>query len=217
MKLAIKLTLFLALSACCLPLSSGVAQQPTPTAVGYWEKVEDGKPSGWFRVYEKDGLYEAQIVKVFPKPGEDPSGWRCTKCEDERKDAPVLGITLIKAMKQVKPGVYEGGNILDPRDGSIYNAKMDVTPDGQTLSMRGFLGISLFGRTETWRKLDDKVAEAEYGKPNTALPQTAQKPPARGSRGPATAANPNPSTSGSKPAAPPTTSGLKPPVNAQRQ
>jgi uncharacterized protein (DUF2147 family) len=76
------------------------------------------------------------------------------ECLGAQKDAPWLGLTIVKGMQ--REGLnYENGTILDPRDGVEYYARMQLSPDGQTLTVRGDLGIDPLGGDEAWRRLPD--------------------------------------------------------------
>jgi len=133
------------------------AQSPMLTAKGLWEKSDSsGKPEAEFRIINCNGLYQGKIVKIFARTGRDPSTFRCTECEGEQKNAPVIGLTFIKGMR--REGLdYRDGTILDPRDGSVYDALMHLSPNGQTLMVRGYLGIALLGQSEIWHRVPDQT------------------------------------------------------------
>ncbi len=157
-------------------VTSVAAQEPS--AAGLWQKVdaETGKTVGWFLFVERDGLYQGVIAKLFLRPG-DPPNQICSNCKDDRKNTPILGIPLVREMK--RHGLkYEDGNILDPRDGNVYSAMMTVSPDGQSLTVRGYLGFAFLGRDEIWYRLPetafkelDPVIVAKY-LPAAAAPST---------------------------------------------
>jgi uncharacterized protein (DUF2147 family) len=140
-----------------LGMAAGSLRAAEPSAVGLWEQVDErsGKAESWFRITERNGVYEGTIIKIFPKPGEDPNPI-CDKCEGADRGKPVVGLTLIKGMRR-QGDSYEDGTITDPRDGTVYRATMRVAPDGRKLEVRGYVGISLFGRSQIWNRLPDNA------------------------------------------------------------
>jgi uncharacterized protein (DUF2147 family) len=133
-----------------------------PTAAGFWEaQDDDGHPTAWFLFTDKDDVYSARLVKGFKVPGDDkPPQKICTKCPGDKKGAHIMGLTLFWGMK--RDGLsYTEGSVLDPRDGSVYHAKMDLSEDGKELSVRGYIGIPMLGKTQVWHRLPDDALKTE--------------------------------------------------------
>ena len=138
-------------AALFLLIGAGQTLGAEPTAAGLWQSLdeESHQPNAWFLIRDNGGLYEGTIVRMFMKPGEDPNVV-CDKCKDDRRGKPWLGLDIIRGMKR-NGAEYTNGTILDPRDGDLYSAMMTLTPDGQTLVVRGYLGISLLERINIGR------------------------------------------------------------------
>jgi uncharacterized protein (DUF2147 family) len=137
----------IALTAALAPLRAWAGDA---SPVGLWKNLDDasGKPRALIRVTEANGKLQGRIEKVFPAAGEDPNP-KCTKCEGALKNAPVLGLVILSGL--TKDGDdYVGGQILDPDNGKVYRSQLRLTQDGQQLSVRGYIGVPMLGRSQTW-------------------------------------------------------------------
>ncbi|SDE55896.1 DUF2147 domain-containing protein [Riemerella columbipharyngis] len=117
---------------------------------GKWKTIDDniGKAKSIVEIYKKsDGRYYGKVVKLLITPA-DP---KCSKCTDDRKNTPILGMEVIRGIE--KDGSdFDGGTITDPKTGKVY--KCTISRDGNKLNVRGYIGFSLLGRTQTWLKVD---------------------------------------------------------------
>ena len=121
-----------------------------PSPVGTWKTIDDktGKVKSVVQIAEANGELQGKVEKVFSPPAESENPV-CDKCAGERKDKPVIGMTIMWGLKQ-DGDEYTGGQILDPAEGKIYKCKIKVEDGGHKLHVRGFIGFALIGRTQTW-------------------------------------------------------------------
>jgi uncharacterized protein (DUF2147 family) len=128
--------------------AAAAADLDSPT--GTWQTIDDhdGAVRALVEITQIGEELQGKIVQTFPRPGEEPKTL-CEKCDGERKNKPILGMTFLWGLK--KDGqAWRGGEILDPENGSVYDAKLKLIEEGTKLEVRGFLGLALLGRTQVW-------------------------------------------------------------------
>ena len=123
------------------------------TPAGVWKPIDDktGQPRSLVRIVQTASGYEGRVTKILPLPDEDSKNpdHLCKACTDDRKDKPIVGMVILRGLRP-DGDVFAGGEILDPNNGKTYRCKMTVKDGGRRLDVRGFIGISLIGRTQTW-------------------------------------------------------------------
>ncbi len=146
--LVLSLTLFLAASA--LLFTENPATTITPE--GYWKTIDDktGEEKSIIKIWiAPNGTLKGQIVKIFPKPNEDPNP-KCDKCTGSFKNKPVLGMEFMWGFKG-KGTVWKEGKIIDPENGKTYNCQLEVDKTGKKLEVFGYIRIIFkIGRSQTW-------------------------------------------------------------------
>jgi len=126
------------------------------TPAGLWKTIDDEskKEKSLIRITESGGVFTGKLTKLLD-PAAKPDAV-CDLCSDDRKDQPVVGMTLIKGVKQsdADPGRWDGGEILDPNNGKTYKVRLTPGDAGKTLAVRGYIGAPMLGRTQTWIRVE---------------------------------------------------------------
>ena len=118
--------------------------------VGKWRTIDDetGKPISVVEIFERQGKIYGRVIEIIDPKGKGKS---CVNCTGEDKNKPLLGLTVIKGLS--KDGhEYNGGKILDPKHGKLYKCYISLE-EKDKLKVRGYVGISLFGRTQYWHRV----------------------------------------------------------------
>jgi len=144
----VRASAFLVVLASALIVGTALASDDSPA--GRWISIDDkdGKPRSVIEIADLPSGLQAKIVQIYDRPGDNPRHL-CRKCKGELKDKPVIGMMVINGLKR-DGDQWDGGTILDPGSANVYSAKLRLIDGGQKLEVRGYLGISLFGRSQTW-------------------------------------------------------------------
>jgi uncharacterized protein (DUF2147 family) len=138
----------LAVLVCGFSVSAMAQMSP----VGVWQTIDDkdGSVKSEIRIVENAGVVSGKVDKILdPKAKPDE---KCVECTDERKDQPILGMEILRGLKKTEgKDVWEGGNILDPKNGKVYRATVTPIEGGKKLQMRGYIGF--FYRTQIWNRV----------------------------------------------------------------
>ena len=123
---------------------------------GTWKNIDDktGSSKAILEIrQESNGTFTAKVIKITPRPGYTPKE-TCIKCPAPYTNKPILGMDVLTGLKYVEGLNFNGGKIIDPLSGNIYSMKAKLSPNGKRLNLRGYVGISALGRSQTWIKND---------------------------------------------------------------
>jgi uncharacterized protein (DUF2147 family) len=143
----------LLLAAACFASAQGLSPE------GWWKTVDDktGRVKSIVHITRGADTLSGKVEKLFRLPEEvqDPV---CIKCSGERKEKRIVGMVIMWGLRSSGEG-WDGGSVLDPANGKVYSCKLSLSKDNQSLTVRGYLGISLLGRSQTWKRVSPEEAE----------------------------------------------------------
>ena len=127
--------------------------------LGVWRGIDDktGFTKGVVEITkDKNGVYTGTIIEIVPRPGYTPKTI-CTGCPPPYANQPLLGMQVITNMKPdpKNPNEFSGGTVLDPVSGKLYKSRLKLSSSGDRLTVRGFVGIEVIGRSQIWIRKKD--------------------------------------------------------------
>jgi uncharacterized protein (DUF2147 family) len=154
-KMKLSFALIVGLPLLLLATQLPADQAPVSTPVGYWKTIDDhtGKARSIVRIFEVNGELRGRIEKFLDLPsGSKPP--TCDKCPGNKKGKPVLGLEFLWGFKRDGAG-WSDGSVLDPEEGHVYNANLEVLDGGKRLKLFGYVRVVFkIGRSQTWTRVD---------------------------------------------------------------
>lgn len=138
-------------TAAGLLLGAGAAFAASNSPVGTWKTIDDKthQPKSIVQITEVNGELQGKVLQVLQSDeGPHPI---CKECDGDRKDKPVEGMVIMWGVKQ-DGDEWDGGKILDPKNGKVYKVKLKTMEDGTKLDVHGYIGFSLIGRSQVWER-----------------------------------------------------------------
>jgi uncharacterized protein (DUF2147 family) len=141
--------------AFCALAFAAFAASAQATPAGLWKTIDDETKTerSLVRITEAGGVFTGKIEKLLDPTKQDA---KCDKCEGDRKDKPIAGLTIVQGVKKTegKDNQWDGGEILDPNNGKTYKVRLTPADGGKKLDVRGYVGAPLLGRTQTWVRVE---------------------------------------------------------------
>lgn len=137
-------------------VSTAYAAAPNNNSpIGYWKTIDDatGEAKSIVAIYEApDHTLTGKVLKLFNNPESV-----CTACQGEQRNKPIVGMIVMMDLKQSEKRFAEWnrGSILDPKNGKSYQCNLKLSDGGQKLNVRGYIGVPLFGRSQTWERMPE--------------------------------------------------------------
>lgn len=122
--------------------------------VGYWKTIDDvtGKPKSIIQVWKTDDqVLMGKVIKVYPTTNNQTK--TCVACSGDKHDQPIVGMVILSGLKS-GDNQWARGQILDPENGKTYHCTARLMENGKKLNVHGYTGLPLFGRLQTWERVD---------------------------------------------------------------